>query len=45
LDKVGWCEIFEMKSPKSANCSLMMFKWGKHGDVKNGKTPHAIYNC
>ncbi len=44
LHKVGWYEIFEMESPKSANCLLMMFKWGKHGHVKSGKRSHAIFN-
>jgi hypothetical protein len=29
LDKVGWCEIFEMESPKSPNCLLMIVQMGK----------------
>jgi hypothetical protein len=44
LDKVGQCSIFEMEFPKSTNCLLMMFKWGKHGHVKSGKRSHAIFN-
>jgi hypothetical protein len=44
LDKVGWYEIFEMEFPKSTNCLLMMFKWGKHGHVESGKRSHAIFN-
>jgi len=42
LDKVRWCEIFEMESPKLANCLWMMFKWGKHEHVKSSKRSHAI---